>query len=114
MRCKDCIHFELCDMDSAVYNFNFPKTTDDCSFFNDKSQYIKLPCKVGDTVYILAGPFGNKYEQDVCVGFYSDNGVPQVRTRNTKGNHGTYGVMGETVFLTREEAEKALRERENE
>ena len=73
-------------------------------------------CKVGDAVYILAGPFGKKYEQDVCVGFYiSDNGVTQVRTRNKKGNHGTYGIMGETLFLTKEEAEKALEERrENE
>lgn len=26
--------------------------------------------------------------------------------------YGTYGVMGETVFLTEEAAEKALRERE--
>ena len=70
---------------------------------------VRLPCKVGDTVYILAGPNGHKYEKDICEGFYiGDDGVVQVRVRNTKGNHGTYGIMGETVFLTREEAEKAL------
>lgn len=69
------------------------------------------PCKVGDTVYILAGYNGRKYEKDICEGFYiGDDMVVQVRVRNTKGNHGTYGVMGETVFLTREEAEQALKE----
>lgn len=74
---------------------------------------IVPPCKVGDTVYILAGHNGHKYEKDICEGFYiSDNGVTQVRTRNKKGNHGTYGIMGETVFLTKEEAEKALKEDE--
>lgn len=70
---------------------------------------VALPCKVGDTVYILAGFNGRKYEKDICEGFYVGyDGVVQVRVRNIKGNHGTYGVMGETVFLTKEEAEKAL------
>lgn len=72
---------------------------------------IVPPCKVGDTVYILAGLYGRKYEKDICEGFYiGGDGVVQVRVRNMKGNHGTYGVMGETVFLTREEAERTLTE----
>ena len=75
---------------------------------------IVPPCKVGDMVYILAGHNGHKYEQDTCEGFYiGDDGVVQVRVRNMKGNHGTYGVFGITVFLSKEEAEKAL-EAENE
>lgn len=75
-----------------------------------KNGVIVLPCKVGDTVYILAGHDGRKYEKDICVGFYiGEDGVVQVRVINKKGNHGTYGVMGKTVFLTREEAEKALK-----
>lgn len=73
---------------------------------------IALPCKVGDTVYILAGWNGHKYEQDTCEGFYiGDDGVVQVRVQNKKGNHGTYGVIGETVFLTPEEAEKSIERR---
>ena len=70
---------------------------------------IVQPCKVGDMVYILAGPNGHKYEKDICEGFYiGDDGIVQVRVRNMKGNHGTYGVFGKTVFLTKQEAEKAL------
>jgi len=79
-----------------------------------------LPCKVGDTVYILAGSSNrrmlpNKYEQEVCEGFYiGDDNIIQIRVSDRKGNHATYGVMNETVFLTLEEAEQALKERENE
>lgn len=74
---------------------------------------LKLPCKVGDTVYILAGRFGTFYEEDICDGFYiGRDGILQVKVQNHKGNHGTYGVVGKTVFLTKEEAEKALAEME--
>ena len=77
----------------------------------ENNQIIVPPCKLGDTVYIFAGHNGHKYEKDICEGFYiGDDGVVQVRVRNMKGNHGTYGIMGETLFLTREEAEKALEE----
>lgn len=62
MKCKDCINYDVCSTQSVNCD-----RADNCSMFKNESQYIKLPCKVGDTVYILAGPFGNEYEQDVCV-----------------------------------------------
>lgn len=96
---------------------NVPRNTR--AFYDQFADYLLAngvivpPCKVGDTVYILAGHNGHKYEKDICEGFYIGNdGVVQVRVRNMKGNHGTYGVIGETVFLTSEEAEKALEEME--
>lgn len=70
---------------------------------------LRLPCKVGDTVYILAGRFGTFYEEDICDGFYiGRDGILQVKVQNHKGNHVTYGVVGKIVFLTKEEAEAAL------
>lgn len=70
---------------------------------------LRLPCKVGDTVYILAGRFGTFYEEDICDGFYiGRDGILQVKVQNHKGNHGTYGVVGKTVFFTKEEAEQKL------
>lgn len=96
---------------------NVPRNTR--AFYDQFADYLLAngvivpPCKVGDTVYILAGHNGHKYEKDICEGFYIGNdGVVQVRVRNMKGNHGTYGVIGETVFLTSEEAKKALEEME--
>lgn len=74
-----------------------------------QGKLLILPCKPWDTVYILAGRYGNYYEKDICDGFYmGENMVLQIKVKNQKGNHGTYGVLGKTVFLTEPEAEKAL------
>lgn len=81
----------------------------------EKGLLLRLPCKLGDEVYILAGRFGTFYEKDTCDGFYlGRDKVLQIKVRNDKGNHGTYGVLGKTVFLTQEEAEEALRRMEGE
>ena len=72
---------------------------------------LRLPCKLGDKVYILAGRYGTFYEEDICDGFYiGRDGELQVKVQNNKGNHGTYGVIGKTVFLTQDEAEQKLKE----
>lgn len=77
---------------------------------------IVLPCKVGDSVYYLTGgptvrngTNFDKVEESVCTGILIERDRVQIRLRyDWKGNHGSYGVFGKTVFLTREEAEKAL------
>ena len=94
--------------------------TDKRLFYNKLKEYedaeeqdllLKLPCKVGDKVYILAGRHGTFYEKDICDGFYiGRDGELQVKVQNNKGNHGTYGVIGKTVFLTQAEAEQKLKE----
>ena len=55
---------------------------------------IKLPCKVGDTVYIVHKPVG-------CPAFCEP----------IKFKIGLYDMLNKTVFLTKEEAEKALEEK---
>ena len=65
-----------------------------CDKFEDKSKYIKLPCKVGDTVYINAW-FGKAVPHVV-----KKIGSVYIQTDD----------FGKSVFLTREEAEKALKE----
>ena len=72
---------------------------------------VVLPCKVGDTVYMPVGKWGTitGYEADECDGFHiARDGVLQIKVKCYSGNHGTYGVPGKTVFLTRQEAEAAL------
>lgn len=79
-----------------------------------EGRLLELPCKIGDTVYILAGRFGNYCEQDICDGFYiGRNCNLQVKVQNNKGNHGTYCKISETAFLTKEEAEQALKKMED-
>ena len=59
------------------------------------------PCKVGDTVYQIDGV--RVYESTIKNVIYDTNGVAFDED-----------AIGTTVFLTREEAEKALKERNNE
>lgn len=52
--CKDCLHFEACMLYSdSVSNFeNLRKIEcDNCMLFKDRSRFVELPCKIGDTVY---------------------------------------------------------------
>ena len=85
---------------------------------------IKLPCKVGDTVYVNAKTFGTHDDIE-----YAEAEVVSIRITKKQtflklrifalGLDGMpYGCknysissIGKTVFLTREEAEKALEER---
>ena len=103
MTCKDCIHYELCLPNSEAYGFKMKP----CGKFKPKSRYIELPCAVGDTVYWW-NKGGNLTEAEVTrncitakieVGFEYDI---------------SYDEIGKTVFLTREEAEKALERSSNE
>ena len=80
----------------------------------ENGRLLELPCKVGDTVYILARRYGNFYEEDICDGFYMGrDGVLKIKVLCYKGNHGTYGTLNETVFLTKEAVETALKEMRN-
>lgn len=76
---------------------------------------VVLPCKVGDPVYMATGRSRiTGYEEDICDGFFIDRtGKLQIKAQNYTGNHGTYGSLEDgSVQLTRESAEKALEEME--
>ena len=72
---------------------------------------VVLPCKVGDTVFSREWSYKNeRYEirsgQANSVRYEASDGYVMV------SDGIQYGIYGKTVFLTREEAEKALKERE--
>ncbi len=73
---------------------------------------IELPCKVGDTVYFIKSAFSYlkepKQEMIRKVEIYCAETI--MRTENK-----SFAVekIGKTVFLTKEAAEQALRESEN-
>ena len=81
---------------------------------------VVLPCMIGDNVYVLNHHLGRVFENEVAgfsVGYQSDN-----RNSVSTVYVGKYGSktfrrwkfqqFGKTVFLTREEAEAALKEAE--
>lgn len=70
-----------------------------------EGRLLILPCKVGDTVYcIRKNPFakGRYVKENIAesITVYRDHSISIFSTLND--------VLGETVFLTREEAEAAL------
>ena len=81
-----------------------------------KGRLVVVPCSIGDPVFMGTGRYKiTGYDEDVCDGFYiGRDGVLQVKAQNYNGNHGTYGVIGQTAELTREAAEAALKEKEAE
>jgi hypothetical protein len=74
---------------------------------------IKLPCKVGDTVYYVN--LSNKVINYMVSGFKVDCfGNLQINVaRHLESGYFLDMQLGKTVFLTREEAEKALNKEGN-
>lgn len=104
MTCKDCCHYVPCFSGGKSIWGEVEQTEDDhCPHFADSSRFIELPCKVGDIVYqIGASANGIKiYEAKIKRIIYCTDSIDfDERT------------IGNSVFLTRAEAEKALKERE--
>ena len=122
--CADCIHYEACAVSDACMAFaplGNPETI--CKHFADKSLYIKLPCKVGDTVWIN-GCFGGLAEPHKIVQISTRTGSERSvysfeawlvgKYPISRNNSASFwdDAFGKTVFLTREEAEAALEGRE--
>ena len=128
--CKDCVHFDVCcSYLSTAYNkcklatpdFKLLKNIecDECQHFKDRSRFVELPCKLGDTLYTIVT--GNRIREWIVVdiSFFSYSVVKIVITADSKDNNGTdhmrFGkhYLNHSVFLSREAAEQALKERES-
>lgn len=92
MKCTDCIHYEVCfgAFGDCLYKI--------CDNFEDKFLYLKLPCPLGSTVYMVVSGYDN-YD-DIL--FKKIIQVP-FRLEDLKN-------INKRIFLTREEAEKKLEE----
>ena len=127
--CKECLHFEVCRMHyrqkcELAYDtqkeVNYAikraeKGSPICEHFKDRSRFVELPCKVGDTLFVPTRNFVTEYKIvsfHVCGEgiWYRTNVIKGILTRLISDN---VENIGKTVFLTREEAEQALRRHES-
>ena len=91
---------------------------------------LRLPCKVGDTVWVITSPFNvfngiehNKNLSNECyeafissITIYKDGLQYRISAKVTNQLIGAYyneKNFGKTIFLTREEAEQKLKEMES-
>lgn len=105
MTCKDCVHYKPC----------FYANIDNCEYFKDKSKFIELPCKVGDKVWCIGTPCGGCecYNEIMKEEFIEKcRKCEKAEIIECKFDYDLIGEFGKTVFLTREAAETALKERE--
>lgn len=125
--CKDCIHFEVCDSGSSIDEFMEHGTytngvEKECDTFKDRNRFVELPCKFGDIVYEMVLNRDKSFSHwniHEVVGVHLGD-FPDLRGHKRQEYLVTFckimnflgriplNKLGETVFLSREEAEKAL------
>ena len=119
IRCKDCMHYEVCgkcsdgtmDRDQFVFESRCPRVEFDCPLFKPKSRFVELPCEVGQTVYFI-GVLSQQIVPSKAMSILYNNGGFHILCENGLVVTVTE-QLGKTVFLSREEAENALKERES-
>ncbi len=121
MTCKDCVHYEVCN-----HFITDPKAIESMRYgnsetwfcFKDKSKLIKLPCKVGDTVFVhdiieyeIDEAGNNQYLIVPCtvVEIILYKNKIQVKCKESRD---CIWTIKENAFITKEAAEAALKERE--
>ena len=112
MTCKDCVHYEVC-----VFHTKGTEN-EKCMHFKPKSRIVELPCEVGQTVYFAVEDYHDSAIIDEIritkQGIVFDWSQYEVGVDITElWDQDEFGIeaIGKTVFLSREEAENALKER---
>lgn len=73
---------------------------------------LKLPCKVGDTVWFVGNKFVNDYEiRRFIIDEIGIDAIQVAKTIKGKDYWNSFNIddFGKTVFLTQEQAEEALK-----
>ena len=114
--CKECIHFDRC---KGLYKFDRLQkaVSKGCSYFKDRSRFVELPCRVGDKVYfnnvhlryarviaIYIDASGGMFDLDITTNIATATGYEHFINKDY-----TFEDIGRRLFLTREEAEAALK-----
>ena len=119
MNCRDCLHFKACyEMATAngAEEFN-TLFANKCEDFTDRSEWVHLPCEVGDIVFYFQGAYHLKNKNNwevrpIKVTEFSTkigrSGKVYPLSIIANGTRYPLTSIGKTIFLTREEAEKAL------
>ena len=115
MICKSCIHYFICKKFNAL---NYKK--DKCELYEHKGLYLKLPCQIGEPVFVI-----RKMNQNECI---SVGIIPIVHQFNNKTyksiqyqdrpykieqttmKRSYYNQFGKTVFTNYEEALQKLKD----
>lgn len=121
MTCKDCIHYDVCEnylnyLDKTIQGkAGFLKIhKKKCPYQKDKTKYIELPCKVGDTVYYIEDHNNERKIITLCCSMIfmrgDGNYVQLIFPNNRTSKSFNFINFGRCLFLTKAEAEAKLKE----
>lgn len=101
--CKDCLYYEKCKK-LGIFNV---ETLSICEDFTARSEWVHLPCKAGQQLWFVENGEVKASTVDRLV--YEELSTDDIFTRiDGYGFSVLFEDVGKIVFLTREEAEKAL------
>ena len=104
MTCNECIHQTAC----LDWCRGFGQEAELCEHFSDKTEWVHLPCNVGDrvfTIVIIGGEYSVVADRVHALKISAENIYAETNWY-VEG-----GKIGYNVFLTQEDAENALEER---
>lgn len=111
--CAECVHVEVCRFKDlpAPLSDSYIRESEciekRCGNFKDRAWFVELPCKLGDTIYWNL--LGKTVEDEIMsITIYKN----VIRVSLGKGISFDIEDIGRMLFLSREEAELKLRERE--
>ena len=122
MTCKDCVHYEVCKEQEAMLGEKeidkIKGVENHCEFFKLQSRFVELPCEVGTWLWVVRKDYVSEsfrvdaFDDRNLVMFMQDAEWNLSMTyKGIKIWRVSFEDFGKTVFLSREEAEKALAER---
>lgn len=121
MNCENCLHYDACKTHYSLGTLAL--INGNCSNYDDRTEWLRLPCRVGDTVYYFRGGYYKKNRSNWEI---TPIKVTEISIKIDKsgrvmplsiianGTRYPISSIGKTVFLSREEAEKALKENDKE
>lgn len=115
--CKDCLYVEVCPF--KRYRVEKDRMEKRCSFFKDRTRFVELLCKPGDIVYHYCEELHEILDYTVyCINIFRENSITyQADSYDEENDEALSEIgfepedIGRDVFLTRDEAEQALKER---
>ena len=135
--CRDCIHSGICGIQLEPHYLldrvqklmrESDNVEQECLSFRDRSQFVELPCKVGNTAWIIVRcKNGNgHFYTGIVTGIHVTDRKTIYKLQCKRFNyivirflqtdslkHFNFNEIGKTVFFTKEQAEQALKERES-
>lgn len=95
MNCADCFHYEAC------HRMGKEIPAESCSTFKDRSHIIELPCAMGSTIWIIVTKHMKRPSS--VYSFVRRSNLTWINLDRFLSN------FGRTVFLTQEEAVRAMK-----